>query len=172
MYLTQTTETFSNEDHSWLGSARGTESPRSITLKTSTFTSGTHYPNGFFPSGLALALPTSGANAGYAVPVAAVANEVKLLTMTGSPTGGTFTLTFDGETTGTIAYNASAATVQTALEGLSNVNSGDVAVTGSASGPWTVTFAGRYAGINVPAFTANSGSLTGGTSPTLTPTTT
>ena len=171
MYLTQTTETFSNEDHSWLGSARGTESPRSITLKTSTFTSGTHYPNGFFPSGLALALPTSGANAGYAVPVAAVANEVKLLTMTGSPTGGTFTLTFDGETTGTIAYNASAATVQTALEGLSNVNSGDVAVTGSASGPWTVTFAGRYAGINVPVFTANSGSLTGGTSPTLTPTT-
>jgi hypothetical protein len=162
--------TYGNENQSWLGSARGTTSARSVTVKVSTLTSGTHYPNGYIPSGVALALPTSGANVGYAVPVAALANEVKLLTMTGSPAGGTFTLTFDGETTGTIVYNAAASVVQAALEGLSNINIGDVTVTGT--GPWTVTFGGRYAGVNVPVFTANSGSLTGGTSPTLTPTTT
>jgi hypothetical protein len=165
MYLNQVLETFQNEDHSWLGSARGTQSTRSITLKTSTFTSGTHYPSGFFPSGLAIALPTSGANAGYAVPVAAPVNEVKTVTVTGSPTGGTFTLTLDGETTGNIAYNATAAAVQTALEALSNVNPGDVTVTGSAGGPWTLTFGGARAGKDVPVMTKNAAGLTGGTSP-------
>ena len=169
MFLTQTSETFQNEDQSWLGSARGTDSTRSVTLKTSTFTAGTHYPNGFFPSGLALALPTSGANAGYAVPVAALANEVKTITITGTPTGGTFTLTFDGETTAAIAYNAAASAVQTALEAMSNITAGDVTVTGGP-GPgtaFTVTFGGRYAGINVPVFTG-SASFTGGTTPGVT----
>ena len=33
-------------------------------------------------------------------------------------TGGTFTLTFDGQTTAAIAWDASAATVETALEAL------------------------------------------------------
>lgn len=53
-------------------------------------------------------------------------------------TGGTFTLTFEGQTTGAIAYNASAATVQTALEALSNIAPGDVAVsafTGNQAAP-------------------------------------
>lgn len=54
MNLTQTTETFQNEDQTWLGSAHGTDMGRSITLDTSAFTSGTHYPNGYFPSGLPL----------------------------------------------------------------------------------------------------------------------
>lgn len=93
------------------------------------------------------------------------ANEVQIVTITGTPTGGTFTLTFDGQTTTGIAYNATATTVQTALEGLSNIAPGDVTVTGSASGPWTVTFAGAYAGINVPAMTGSATGLTGGTSP-------
>jgi hypothetical protein len=170
VFLTQTSETFQNEDQSWLGSARGTDSTRSVTLKTSTFTSGTHYPNGFLPSGLALALPTTGANAGFAVPVAAAASEVQTVTITGTPTGGTFTVTFDGATSAGIAFDATAAAVQTALEALSTVNPGDVAVTGGP-GPgtaFTVTFGGRYAGLNVPAFTASGSSLTGGTSPGVT----
>jgi hypothetical protein len=54
MNLTQTTESFGQDDQSWLASAHGTDTARSITLDTSTFTSGTHYPNGYFPSGLAL----------------------------------------------------------------------------------------------------------------------
>lgn len=39
---------------------------------------------------------------------------------------GTFTLTAGGQTTGNIAYNASAATVQSALEALSNIDPGEV----------------------------------------------
>lgn len=54
MNLTQTTETFGQDDQSWLASAHGTQSARSITLDTSTFTKATHYPAGYFPSGLPL----------------------------------------------------------------------------------------------------------------------
>lgn len=54
MDLSLKTETFTVEDQRWLGSAHGTEMGRSITLDTSAFTSGTHYPNGYFPSGLPL----------------------------------------------------------------------------------------------------------------------
>lgn len=175
MRLAQSTETFYNQSHTWLGSRRGLSTARTVTLKVSTFTSGTHYPNGFFPDGLALAVPTSGANSGYAVPLAARATEVQTVTITGTPTGGTVTLTFDGETTGAIAYNATAATVLAALEALSNVDVGSVVVTGGP-GPgtaWIVTFSGtQYLGANVPVMTASGASLTGGTSPAIAVTTT
>lgn len=54
MNLSPTIVTYGQDDQSWLGSAHGTDAARSITLDKSTFTSGTHYPNGFFPSGLPL----------------------------------------------------------------------------------------------------------------------
>lgn len=59
--------------------------------------------------------------------------------LTGGPTGGTFTLTWSGQTTAGIAHNATASAVQTALEALSNVEPGDVTVTGSA-GTYVVVF--------------------------------
>lgn len=92
-------------------------------------------------------------------------NEVQTITISGTPTGGTYTLTFSGETTAAIAYNALAAAIQSALEALSNINPGDVTVTGT--GPYTVTFGGQYANANVPTITA-TGSFTGGTSPAIT----
>ena len=91
------------------------------------------------------------------------ASEVQVVTLTGAPTGGTYTLTYDGQTTTAIAYNASAATVDAALEALSNIGAGDVVVTGSAGGPWTVTYATALANTNVPELTASGASLTGGT---------
>lgn len=54
MNLNPTSESFGQDDQSWLASAHGTSSARSITLDTSTFTAGTHYPAGHFPSGLPL----------------------------------------------------------------------------------------------------------------------
>ena len=39
------------EDRSWLASDFGTDEPRNITLDVSAFTAGTHYPNGYIPSG-------------------------------------------------------------------------------------------------------------------------
>lgn len=99
-------------------------------------------------------------------PVAGV-NEQQLITLTGNPNGGTFTLTFSGQTTAGIAYNASAATVQTALQALSSIGSGNATVTGSAGGPWTVTFGGTLAATNVAQMTASGASLTGGSAEAL-----
>ena len=89
-------------------------------------------------------------------------NEIQVVTITGGPTGGTFTLTFEGQTTGPIAYNASTATVVTALEALSNIGVGDVGITGSAGGPYTVTFQAALAGSDRQQMTGSGASLTGG----------
>jgi hypothetical protein len=110
---------------------------------------------------------------GAAVPAAGT-DEVQTVTITGSPTGGTYTLTFSGQTTSAIAYNATASAVQTALEALSNIASGDVTCGGGPhpGTPITVTFGGGvYDGEDVPQMTA-SGSFTGGTSPAVTVSTT
>ena len=52
-------------------------------------------------------------------------DNVQQVQLTGNPTGGTFTLTFGGQTTSAIAYNASASTVQSALQALSTIGSGN-----------------------------------------------
>jgi hypothetical protein len=96
------------------------------------------------------------------------ANEVQTVTITGVPTGGSFTLTFDGATTAAIAFDAAASLVQTRLEALSSIDVGDVVVTGSAGGPYTVTFGGGLDEQNVPAMTKDAALLTGGTAPNVT----
>ena len=69
------------------------------------------------------------------------ADAVQQVALTGS--SGTFTLTFGGQTTAAIAYNATAATVQSALQSLSSIGSGNVLVSGPAGGPcrWIVVTA-------------------------------
>ena len=62
-------------------------------------------------------------------------------------TSGTFRLAFDGQVTPPIAYNASAATVESSLEALQSID--NVTVTGS-SGSFTITFGGAQANKNVP----------------------
>lgn len=93
-------------------------------------------------------------------------NEIQTVTIDGTPTGGSFKLTFSGQQTANIAYNANAAAVQTALENLSNIAPGDVVVGGGPGPgtPYTVTFQGVYAKINVGTMTATH-TLTGGTNP-------
>lgn len=85
--------------------------------------------------------------------------EIQSVTVGGSGLTS-FTLTFQGQTTGSIVAAATAAQVRGALEALSNVDPGDVLVVGSSSGPWTVTFQGQYVGVNVTQMTATP---TGGT---------
>jgi hypothetical protein len=90
-------------------------------------------------------------------------NEVQTLSTTGTVTAGTFTITFSGQTTGAIAWNATAAAVQAALEALSNVAVGDVAATGGPlpATPVVVTFTGNLGNQNVAAMTTTD-TLTGG----------
>lgn len=51
---------YGGDNQSWLGSARGTNEARSITLDVSTFTKATHYPDGQLKSGLPLAKAATG----------------------------------------------------------------------------------------------------------------
>lgn len=96
-------------------------------------------------------------------------NEVQTVTITGTPGGGTVTLTFQGETTATIAYNAIASVVEDALEALPAIGQGNVRVTGGP-GPgtaWAVAFINRLGHSDQPLMTANGASLTGGTTPAI-----
>ncbi len=93
-----------------------------------------------------------------------IADEVQTVTLTGA-TGGTFTLTWDdtgsnAQTTTPLAYNATGATVQTAMRALSNLADADVTVTGSAGGPYTVTFLTAFAKTDVRMIVANDALLT------------
>lgn len=98
-----------------------------------------------------------------AVAAIAAVNETQIVRLTGSPSGGTFTLTFGANTTAGLAYNAAAATIQSALQGLASIGSGNATVSGSSGGPWTVTFAGSLAGSNQDQLVADGTALTGGT---------
>ncbi|QEG38731.1 dockerin type I domain-containing protein [Roseimaritima ulvae] len=65
-------------------------------------------------------------------------NEIQTVTLPAGATG-TFTLTFDGQTTAPIAHNASTGDVESALEALSSISGVNV---GGVPGAWTVEFDG------------------------------
>lgn len=88
-----------------------------------------------------------------------ISDEVQSVTIGGAGLTS-FTLTYSGQTTGAIAAAATAATVKAALVALSNIADGDVTVTGSAGGPYTVTFGGTLKDTDVAQMTATP---TGGT---------
>ncbi len=86
-------------------------------------------------------------------------NEQQTVTVSNA-TGGTFRLAYNNAQTVAIAYNASASTVQSALQTV--LGSGNVTVSGSA-GSYTVTFTGTFAGTNVLQLCSDSSQLQNGT---------
>lgn len=98
----------------------------------------------------------------WATPV----SEVDTITKAGTVTGGTFTITIDGQVSTAIAYNASNATILAALNNMPNIQPGDVVLTGGgvagvSTGALTLTFSGNRAG-RAMTIATGSGSLTGG----------
>lgn len=75
-------------------------------------------------------------------------NEVQKIYFTGNPTGGVFKLSFGLQFTGDIPFDSSAATVKTALEGLSNIGAGNVEVVKQGH-DYLVTFVESLAGTDV-----------------------
>jgi hypothetical protein len=93
-------------------------------------------------------------------------DTTQVVTINGTPTGGTFVLSSGGNSA-TLAFNAAAATVQTAVQAWGGIYSG-VTVTGAAGGPYTFTFptqGANVAGAAAP-FSVNQAGLTGGTAAT------
>jgi hypothetical protein len=80
-----------------------------------------------------------------------------------STSGGTWPLLWIGGSTAPVAYNATPAQVQTALEARPNIGTGNVIVRGVPGGPYRIQFAGALGGQSLPAssypLTANGASL-------------
>lgn len=100
-------------------------------------------------------------------------NEIQRIRIDAS--GGTYRLTFNGQQTANIAYDANAATIQAALVALSNIAPGDVVCTDDPEGArpahpgpppiptfrTLVEFRGAYLYVNVPEITVDGTNLTG-----------
>jgi hypothetical protein len=67
-------------------------------------------------------------------PDSAATSELQTMSRASSPTGGDYTLTYEGQTTSAIAHNANTDTIKAALEALSTVNVDDITVGGGANG--------------------------------------
>jgi len=85
----------------------------------------------------------------------------------GNPTGGTFTLSFEGAVSSPIALNAPAGEVRLALEALPTIGSGAVSVEELGSGEvfYEVSFTGSLGDRDVPPLVGQSGGLVGGSEP-------
>lgn len=88
-------------------------------------------------------------------------DQIDTISVSGTVSGGTYTLSVGGQTTTALAFGASAATVKTALELLSSVGSGNSTITGGAlpTTPMVVTLIGPAANQNI---TIDGTLLTGG----------
>lgn len=90
-------------------------------------------------------------------------NETVTFTMASNtaPTSGSVTVTYGSNTGSSLSYTAfaTASALQTALEGLSGIGTGNVSVSGSAGGPYTVTFQGDLGGKDVSALVKSSDTL-------------
>lgn len=93
-------------------------------------------------------------------------DALQLVTINGTPTGGTFVLSSGGNSA-TIAFNAAAATVQTAVQAFGGIYSA-VTVAGAAGGPYTLTFPAVASNVNAESapFSVDQRLLTGGTAAT------
>lgn len=90
--------------------------------------------------------------------IAAGTDEVQTIEFSSVPDAGEWTLIFDGEETGTLLYNDTNSTVETALNALSNLS--DVTVTGDYTSGFTVTFAGTDGSIDQPLLQIGTNTLT------------
>ncbi len=92
--------------------------------------------------------------------ITASSTDVQTLTLGSGITGGSFTLTFNGQPAGPINWDPSGSTlatnIQNALAGLLNVGTGNVSVSGT--GPFTITFSSAVS--KPTAITVASNSLT------------
>ena len=90
-------------------------------------------------------------------------DEVVTITLGAGVTGGSFQLTFQGETTSAIPFDADSFDVKSALAQLEGLERENLLVSRpTPTGPWTVTFVNAKGGLDVSDLTAASVDLAGG----------
>lgn len=88
------------------------------------------------------------------------------LVITGSPDGGTYTVSVDGKASKPIAFDAEAADIQAAISDIEGVGAGNVVVKGTKDAGFTIALVGDLYGTDKEV-TADGSGLTGGTSPSV-----
>lgn len=127
-------------------------------IRPKTFAAG----SGTIPKAAAV---TRNSSTGFYQAFAAPVSEVATITSAGTTTGGTYTITIDGEVSAAIAFDASNATILAALNAMSNIAPGDVVLSGGGAlgvktAPLVITFGGKYVGRDVAVSIQHS--VTGG----------
>ena len=104
-------------------------------------------------------------------PSASAVQEVQTVLLSSPPGGGTYTLTYRGQTTDDIAFGADANAIKTELEKLSTVNTGDITVANDPlSTGMTFTFASVLGDVDLIMIDTSSltnGPITGSISETI-----
>lgn len=95
-------------------------------------------------------------------------NAVQDLRFFRDASGGTFTVTYNGNTSSAIAYDATSGELETGLETITGISAGDVSARGPEGGPWSVEFTGNLAAQDVELMSGSGASLTGGNTPAAT----
>ncbi len=89
-----------------------------------------------------------------------VISEPQTVTISGGPTGGSFTLAFEGSTTGSITYSTTASTlasnIQAALQSLATIGTSNCSVIAESDSIVNVMFAGSLIGAAQPNLVAGS----------------
>ncbi len=82
--------------------------------------------------------------------------QINTITPSVAPATGSYCIDFDGQTTNTIAYNATAAEIQAELEQLTTIGIGNVLVTGTLATAVTIQFSGTLLRKDCPPITISS----------------
>jgi len=121
------------------------------------------YPVATITNASTLVVPSSFASIPTEVTQSVSANEVQILrfTATGGAPAGTFTIGLNGNYSAPVTYGTAIATqIQAALESLSDIGAGNVAVTGPVAGEYTITYQNELAFTDVDEIDVTTGSLT------------
>jgi len=107
---------------------------------------------------------TGGSNPDVEIQQGGPADPVRTVTIRGDPTGGSFTLSFNGADTAPIPFDATAPDIEERLTALATIGAGNAGVTGPDDRAFSVIFTGALAH---PAglLTASYPGLTGGSNP-------
>lgn len=149
------------ENHSWLGSAHGTDSGDSITIRGANFV-GT-FTDGIVPSGVIVS-KIGGAGTHKDKYTLRTSGTAETVALSRTSTGGTVLVAYAGQA-GVVTVSASAAgftaaNLQLGLDSIPGIPDGYLVASGSAGGPLTVT---GPEGVDLGALTVDNTSATGGT---------